>query len=70
MRIRTFRKVLGSEYTQGRMAAEIVDLMGSGTTKHIVSKWERDGPIKEASIVAIAMLHPRDPRGCLDYLRG
>jgi transcriptional regulator with XRE-family HTH domain len=68
-RIRAVRLALGYK-TQQAMATEMVRLAGTHTTANRVSDWETGGTPAGETLSLIALLHPRDPWGCLEYLRG
>ena len=52
--------------SQGAMATEMAEIVGTGTTGSRISEWMGGKPIEPASLAAMAMLHETDPRGCLD----
>ena len=66
-RVETLQERLGYR-NQAAMAAEIKRLVGTGTTQSRITGWKKgDNP---EGLALLSLLHPTDPRGCLEWLRG
>ena len=66
-RVLALRETLGLD--QAEMAGELQELVGTKTSQSQISVWERGNPLNPESLASVAMLHPLNPRSCLDWLR-
>jgi len=68
-RLRKFKDDLGFGGDWEKMAEELRSLTGVSTRANHISGWQKAGPPGPATLAALAMLHPADPRGCVKWLR-